>query len=155
MLDFVASLAKTATSNNYVRPEISPSALAIKAGRHPLHERFQEQGALFQPNDTFMDAATSFQIITGANCSGKSTYIRRTSSVHRFSFADYVRDGLTEVALLTVLAQIGSFIPADYGSFPVFDCLLTRLSNDDAIDQNLSHFALEMVCWPLDADRYS
>jgi DNA mismatch repair protein MSH4 len=91
LLDMVCAFARIAMAQGYSRPEFS-SALAIKAGRHALIERFQDDktgaGVGFVPNDTFANAANAFQVITGANCSGKSTYLR-------------------QIALIIVLSQIG------------------------------------------------
>ncbi|EJD04505.1 uncharacterized protein FOMMEDRAFT_83663 [Fomitiporia mediterranea MF3/22] len=106
-----------------LRPEFT-GTLAIKAGRHPTLEKVQSAGALVA-NDVYCCEASSFQLIQGPNMSGKSTYLR-------------------QVALLTVMAMCGCFVPAEYASFKIHDCLLTRLSNDDDIERNLSTFAEEM-----------
>jgi len=99
--------------------------LAIKTGRHVLHERFRAVDGAFQPNDTFASDACSFQIVTGPNMSGKSTFLR-------------------QVALLHVMAQIGSFVPAGYCNIRICDAILSRLGNDDSIEDNLSTFGKEM-----------
>nr|VWO97153.1 YL1_C domain-containing protein [Ganoderma boninense] len=78
------------------------------------------------PNDVYCCEASSFQIVQGPNMSGKSTYLR-------------------QIALLTVMAMCGCFIPAEYGSFRIHDHLLTRLSNDDDLEKNLSTFSNEMA----------
>jgi DNA mismatch repair protein MSH4 len=77
------------------------------------------------PNDVYADRQKRFQIITGCNMSGKSTYIR-------------------SIALMAVMAQIGSFVPAQYASFPIVDQLFARVSMDDNIEANVSTFAAEM-----------
>lgn len=82
-----------------MRPEFT-STLAIEAGRHPIMEHIQKEPVV--PNDTFASLSSSFQIITGPNMSGKSTYIR-------------------QVALLTIIAHMGSFVPASYASFRLCD----------------------------------
>ncbi|GAA5887912.1 hypothetical protein JCM6882_000800 [Rhodosporidiobolus microsporus] len=124
MLDMLAAFADVSGKNNYVRPEWTDT-LAIKAGRHPLHEAFRMSDGSFVPNDTYASDAASFQLIFGPNMSGKSTLLRQT-------------------ALLHVMAQIGCFVPALYASFRPISALLTRLSNDDNLEASLSTFASEM-----------
>ncbi|KAI0307402.1 muts domain V-domain-containing protein [Multifurca ochricompacta] len=101
------------------RPEFT-GTLAIKAGRHPILENAQPVG-VFVPNDVYCSDFTAFQILQGPN-----TYLR-------------------QISLLTVMAQCGCFVPAEYASFRIHDRLLTRLSNDDDIEKNLSTFANEMA----------
>ncbi|GAA5999909.1 hypothetical protein JCM10207_005967 [Rhodosporidiobolus poonsookiae] len=125
MLDMLAAFADIAGKNEYVRSEWTET-LAIKAGRHPLHEQFRMSDGSFVPNDTYASDAASFQLVFGPNMSGKSTLLRQT-------------------ALLHVMAQIGSFVPATYASFRPISALLTRLSNDDDIEASLSTFASEMA----------
>jgi DNA mismatch repair protein MSH4 len=79
----------------------------------------------FIPNEVFANEEHRFQIITGSNMSGKSTYIRT-------------------VPLLQIMAQIGSFVPAEYAAFPVIQQLFVRMSTDDSIEANMSTFSLEM-----------
>lgn len=122
MLDMIASFAQLVTSQDYTRPQLG-DALAIKAGRHPIREKIQE--TKFIPNDVYATQQKRFQIITGCNMSGKSTYIR-------------------SIALMTVMAQIGSFVPAQYASFPIIRQLFARVSMDDNIEANVSTFAAEM-----------
>jgi DNA mismatch repair protein MSH4 len=105
-----------------VKPYISPT-LAVKDGRHPIKDRFQSQK--FVPNDAYATLQTRFQIITGCNMSGKSTYIR-------------------SIALLNLMMQIGSFVPATHASLPIIHQLFARTSTDDCISANASTFALEM-----------
>jgi DNA mismatch repair protein MSH4 len=97
--------------------------LAIQAGRHPVREKFQREKYI--PNDVYATQQTRFQIVTGCNMSGKSTYIR-------------------SIALMSVMAQIGSFVPASYASFPILHQLFARVSMDDSIEANVSTFASEM-----------
>ncbi|KAI0271729.1 muts domain V-domain-containing protein [Gloeopeniophorella convolvens] len=123
MLDMLWSFAHVSILKNYVRPEFT-GTLAIKAGRHPILENVQSAGSLV-PNDVYCSDCTSFQMVHGPNV-GKSTYLR-------------------QIGLLVVLAQCGCFVPAEYASFRIHDYLLTRLSNDDDIEKNLSTFANEMA----------
>ena len=122
MLDMLSSFAQVVTSQDYVRPQIGET-LAIRAGRHPIREKIHN--TKFIPNDIYATQQTRFQIITGCNMSGKSTYIR-------------------SVALMTVMAQIGSFVPAQYAVFPIMRQLFARISMDDNIEANVSTFAAEM-----------
>ncbi|KAI0540020.1 DNA mismatch repair protein Msh4 [Xylaria digitata] len=122
LVDMVASFAQLATTRDYVRPEISDT-LALKSARHPICERGNPER--FVPNDAYASEQHRFQIVTGCNMSGKSTYIRMA-------------------ALMQVMAQIGSFVPAQYASFPIFQQLFVRISTDDNIEANMSSFSLEM-----------
>lgn len=122
MLDMIAAFAQLVTTHDYVRPQITDT-LAIRAGRHPLREKIMQ--SRFVPNDVYATQQSRFQIITGCNMSGKSTYIR-------------------SVALMCIMAQIGSFVPATYASFPIFHQLFARLGMDDSIETNVSTFASEM-----------
>jgi DNA mismatch repair protein MSH4 len=122
MLDMIASFAQLVTTQDYVKPELTDT-LAIKAGRHPIRDKIQIEK--YVPNDVYATQQTRFQIITGCNMSGKSTYIRA-------------------IALMTVMAQIGCFVPAQYASFPISHQLFARVSTDDNIEANVSTFAAEM-----------
>ncbi|KAJ8128836.1 hypothetical protein O1611_g4799 [Lasiodiplodia mahajangana] len=122
LLDMVASFAQSATTRDYIRPEISET-LALKSARHPICERMNPEQ--FVPNDAYANEEHRFQIITGCNMSGKSTYIRM-------------------VALIQVMAQVGSFIPAQYAAVPTIQQLFVRMSTDDSIEANMSTFSLEM-----------
>jgi DNA mismatch repair protein MSH4 len=122
MLDMIASFAQLVTSQDYVRPELTDT-FAVKAGRHPIRERIQREKYI--ANDVYATQQNRLQIITGCNMSGKSTYIR-------------------SVALMTVVAQIGCFVPAQYASFPITHKLFARISTDDSIEANVSTFATEM-----------
>ncbi|KAF2280678.1 uncharacterized protein EI97DRAFT_367992 [Westerdykella ornata] len=122
MLDMIAAFAHLVTLHDYVRPHITDT-LAIRAGRHPIREKIMQHK--YVPNDVYATQQTRFQIITGCNMSGNSTYIR-------------------SVALMCIMAQIGSFVPATYASFPIFHQLFARLGMDDNIDTNVSTFAAEM-----------
>ncbi|WVQ99553.1 hypothetical protein IAU59_006689 [Kwoniella sp. CBS 9459] len=119
-LDLVSNFAQISS----VRPEFTTS-LAIRAGRHPILHKML--GAECVPNDIHATPGHSnFQLIQGPNMSGKSTYIR-------------------QIGLLAIQAMLGCFVPAEYASFPLHDSLLTRLSNDDLMEKNLSTFAVEMA----------
>ena len=123
LLDLLTAFADAASKHDYCRPELTP-ALAIKHGRHPIHERIHRDK--FIPNDVFANAKLSrVQIITGCNMSGKSTYIR-------------------SIALITVMAQAGGFVPATYASIPIRHQLFARLSIDDSSTSSISTFAEEM-----------
>jgi DNA mismatch repair protein MSH4 len=114
---------KKLPSSYYVgRPQLTDT-MAIQAGRHPIREKFQREKYI--PNDVYATQQTRFQIITGCNMSGKSTYIH-------------------SIALMSVMAQIGSFVPANYASFSVLHQLFARVSMDDSIEANISTFASEM-----------
>lgn len=124
LLDMLWAFAHGAILRNYVRPEFT-GVLAIKAGRHPILETIHRAGEMV-PNDVFCDESSAFQLIQGPNMSGKSTYLRQTG-------------------LLAVMAMCGSFVPAEYASFRIHDSLLSRLSDDDDLERNLSTFASEMA----------
>ncbi|TGO42645.1 hypothetical protein BHYA_0006g00470 [Botrytis hyacinthi] len=123
MLDMIASFGQLVTNQDcYVRPEIT-DCIAIKSGRHPIRDKVPSHK--FVPNDYYATQQSRFQIITGCNMSGKSTYIRG-------------------VALMSVMAQVGCFVPASYASFPMIHQLFARVSMDDSIEANVSTFASEM-----------
>ncbi len=122
MLDMIASFAQLVTTQDYVKPELTDT-LAIKAGRHPIRDKIQCEK--YVPNDVYSTQQHRFQIITGCNMSGKSTYIRT-------------------IALMSIMAQIGCFVPAQYASFPISHQLFARVSTDDSIEANVSTFAAEM-----------
>ncbi|PSC68890.1 DNA mismatch repair MSH4 [Micractinium conductrix] len=113
------------SDRQYVRPVLTQGGpLALVEARHPLLECLDE-GAPFQPNDTFLALNSSLHIITGPNMSGKSTYLR-------------------QVALCVVAAQAGAFVPAAFASLPPVDRLLARLGTGDSLETNSSSFAVEM-----------
>lgn len=122
LLDMLASFAHCVDARRFVRPEIT-GTLAIKGGRHPILDAKLRSSVV--PNDAYVAEGQSFFIITGPNFAGKTTYLR-------------------QVAMLQMMASIGSFVPAEYASFATPDCILTRLSNDDDQEHNLSTFAAEM-----------
>jgi DNA mismatch repair protein MSH4 len=122
MLDMIASFAHLVTTEDYVKPRLTDT-LTIKAGRHPMRDKIQVEKYI--PNDVYATQQHRFQIVTGCNMSGKSTYIR-------------------SIALMTVMAQVGCFVPAQYASFPICHQLFARVSTDDNIEANVSTFAAEM-----------
>ncbi|XP_077412106.1 mutS protein homolog 4 isoform X2 [Vanacampus margaritifer] len=122
MLDMLLSLANACTLSDYVRPEFTDT-LAIKQGRHPILERMPGQQLV--SNNCYVSEGSNFVIITGPNMSGKSTYLK-------------------QVALCQIMAQIGSFVPAEYASFRVADQIFTRIGVDDDFETNSSTFMLEM-----------
>ena len=125
-LDVYASLAEVAARNSFVRPEVGyGDVISIKDGRHPVVEQYAKD-AYFVPNDTELDAgANKFMLITGPNMAGKSTYMR-------------------QVALITVMAQIGSFVPAKEARICVVDKIFTRVGASDDLAMGQSTFMLEM-----------
>lgn len=121
-LDVLRALAEVAHRRGYCRPRfISAPAIRIRDGRHPLVEEAVE----FVPNDLVMDEATHLAIVTGPNMAGKSVFLRQT-------------------ALIALLAQIGSFVPAKEAELPVLDRIYTRVGASDALAEGLSTFMAEM-----------
>lgn len=125
-IDVFNSLSKVAFLNDYNKPEITTDgALEIIGGRHPVIEKMVEEN-MFISNDTNLDLRENrIMIITGPNMSGKSTYMR-------------------QVALINLLAQIGSFVPADYAKVSVADRIFTRIGASDDLSQGQSTFMVEM-----------
>lgn len=125
-LDVLCSLAAVAADNNYVRPLVDNSGVIdIKDGRHPVVEKFLD-GAPFVPNDTHLDTGASrTAIITGPNMAGKSTFMRQT-------------------AIIVLMAQMGSFVPARSASIGVVDSIFTRVGASDDLVGGQSTFMTEM-----------
>ena len=127
ILDVLCSLAQVAEDMNYVEPIVDNSGVIdIKDGRHPVIEKMLPSGSFVQ-NDTYLDKADSrLAIITGPNMAGKSTYMR-------------------QVALITLMAQIGSFVPASYAKIGVVDKIFTRVGASDDLSMGQSTFMVEMM----------
>jgi DNA mismatch repair protein MutS len=125
-LDVVAALAETAVQRGYVCPVVvAEDVLEIVGGRHPVVEQFLS-GQRFVPNDAVLDPGERIRVITGPNMSGKSTYLR-------------------QVALLCLMAQIGSFIPAASARIGLVDRIFTRIGAQDEIHSGQSTFMVEMI----------
>ncbi len=126
-IDCFLSLAETATKNNYVKPELNESfAIEIKEGRHPVIEMQMDASEKYIANDVFLDNETQqILIITGPNMSGKSALLRQT-------------------ALIVLLAQIGSFVPAASAKIGLVDKIFTRVGASDNLSAGESTFMVEM-----------
>ena len=122
-LDALVSLATVAAQHDYNRPELGGDGIHVEGGRHPVVERTEEQ---FVPNDARLDEDAVVTILTGPNMSGKSTYMR-------------------QVALIVVLAQIGSFVPAEHAELRLVDRVFTRVGASDDIASGKSTFMVEMT----------
>lgn len=127
-LDILTGFAELASENRYCRPEIGDGlALDIKAGRHPVIETLMKPGEEYVPNDIHLDRdKQQIIILTGPNMSGKSALLRQT-------------------ALIVLLAQIGSFVPADSAKIGYFDKIFTRVGASDNISRGESTFMVEML----------
>ncbi len=125
--DTLASLAQTARDQDYCCPTITADrTLEIREGRHPVVERMLGSGTPFVPNDTLLDCGDNrCAIITGPNMAGKSTYMR-------------------QVALITLMAQIGSFVPASSATIGVCESIFTRVGASDDLASGQSTFMVEM-----------
>jgi DNA mismatch repair protein MutS len=127
-IDVLANLARLAAARNYQRPEFNDSGeLLIVAGRHPVIEQLlEQQGQRFVPNALFLNSDThQILLITGPNMGGKSTYLR-------------------QAALITLLAQMGSFVPAEQARLPITDRIFTRIGASDNLARGRSTFLVEM-----------
>lgn len=126
-VDVLLSLAETAAAKGYAKPDVNESnELRIRDGRHPVVEDLMKRGD-FVPNDTVLDPAAAFlQIVTGPNMAGKSTYLR-------------------QVALITLMAQVGSFVPAAEAHVGVVDRIFTRVGASDNLVRGESTFMVEMI----------
>ncbi len=125
LLDAMCSLSEVAIENNYCRPLVNNGGvISIKGGRHPVVEKLLKTP--FVSNDTFLDTASDrCAIITGPNMAGKSTYMR-------------------QVAIITLMAQIGSFVPAQMAEIGVVDAIFTRVGASDDLASGQSTFMVEM-----------
>ena len=126
-LDCLLSFATTAKANNYTKPEVNESNIIdIKLGRHPVIEKQLPLDEEYVPNDVYLDDTTQqIMMITGPNMSGKSALLRQT-------------------ALITLMAQIGCYVPAKYAKIGVVDKIFTRVGASDNISQGESTFMVEM-----------
>jgi DNA mismatch repair protein MutS len=135
-LDVLVNFARIAASRNYSRPEFTETVLGkkgkrgvllIAGGRHPVIEKLlEERGERFVPNDLYLDDETQFLLlITGPNMGGKSTYLR-------------------QAALISILAQMGSFVPAASAKLPLLDRVFTRIGASDNLARGRSTFLVEM-----------
>ena len=126
-LDVFASLSSVATRNNYIKPQINEKGvIQIKNGRHPVVEKMMRDD-LFVANDTYLDNGKNrISVITGPNMAGKSTYMRQT-------------------ALITLMAQIGSFVPAGEANIGICDRIFTRVGASDDLASGQSTFMVEMT----------
>ena len=126
-LDVITSFATVAEDMNYVKPVVDNAGIIdIKDGRHPVIEKMSQAGE-FVPNDTYLDkSANRLAIITGPNMAGKSTYMR-------------------QVALITLMAQIGSYVPASQAHIGVVDKIFTRVGASDDLAMGQSTFMVEMM----------
>lgn len=125
-LDCLQNFSEVATNNNYTEPVISSRrVLDIKDARHPVVEQVMERDQ-YVPNDCLLDDNGFIYLITGPNMSGKSTYMR-------------------QVALISIMAQMGSFVPASRAELPIFDQIFTRIGAADDLVSGQSTFMVEML----------
>jgi DNA mismatch repair protein MutS len=126
--DVYAGLAEVAARSDYCRPQVTGSdgGFDIRAGRHPVVEEWLNQGERFVPNDIVFEPGECVRVITGPNMSGKSTYLR-------------------QAALIALMAQIGSFVPAESARLGLVDRIFTRIGAQDEIHAGQSTFMVEMV----------
>ncbi len=123
-VDMMASLATVSEENNYVRPTITLERnIIIKDGRHPVVEKVNKSD--YVPNDIIMGKGVDILLITGPNMAGKSTFMR-------------------QLAIIVIMAQIGSFVPAKSCSIPIFDKIFTRIGASDDLVSGESTFMVEM-----------
>jgi DNA mismatch repair protein MutS len=126
-LDVFSALAEVAEANRYVRPKLNESSVIdIRAGRHPVVEKMLPHGGRFTPNDAHLSSEQAIVILTGPNMAGKSTWIR-------------------QVATIVLMAQFGSFVPADEATIGLVDRIFTRIGASDEIARGQSTFMVEMV----------
>ena len=124
-IDVLQSLTVVAEENNYVKPIINKEhVIDIKDSRHPVIEKVLNDE--FSPNDIYFDKDTTIMLITGPNMAGKSTYER-------------------QMAIIAIMTQIGSFVPASYASIPIFDKIFTRIGASDDLVSGSSTFMVEMM----------
>ena len=123
-IDVLQSFATVSEEYNYIRPEINDdNFIDVKEARHPIVEVVS--GETYVPNDIYMDKDTNVLLITGPNMAGKSTYMRQT-------------------AIISIMMQIGSFVPAKSANMPIFDAIYTRIGANDDLVSGESTFMVEM-----------
>ena len=127
-LDCLSNFAAIASKHQYVCPSLSKASIIdIKAGRHPVIERLMEPGESYIPNDVYLDnISQQILVITGPNMSGKSALLRQT-------------------ALIVIMAQMGSFVPAGYAKIGITDKIFTRVGASDNLSRGESTFMVEMT----------
>ena len=123
-IDVMQSFATVTEQNNYVRPTITGKEINIIESRHPVVEKVIKES--FVPNDIIMDKNTNILLITGPNMAGKSTYMR-------------------QMAIISIMAQIGCFVPAKEAKIPIFDSIFTRIGASDDLVSGESTFMVEMI----------
>ncbi|GIY78873.1 DNA mismatch repair protein Msh3 [Caerostris darwini] len=127
-VDCYISLSKVAKEENYCRPNIIDSenpVFQIQQGQHPMIAKFLGEGNQFVANDVQMNKQNMCMIVTGPNMGGKSTYVR-------------------QIALIAIMSHIGSYVPAELASIPLFDNIYVRMGSEDALAQGKSTFMVEM-----------
>jgi DNA mismatch repair protein MutS len=125
-LDVLSTLAESAALDNYIRPEVcNDNGLDIREGRHPVVEQML-QGERYVPNDITFEKGEVIRVITGPNMSGKSTYLR-------------------QAALIALMGQMGSFVPAAFARIGLVDRIFTRIGAQDEIHAGQSTFMVEMI----------
>ena len=126
LIDVISSLAELAEQENYVRPTVdNTNVLEIKNGRHPVVEKMLTGTDRFVPNDTLLDEEHRIMVLTGPNMAGKSTFMRQN-------------------ALIVLMAQMGSFVPASSAHIGLVDKIFTRIGASDDISMGQSTFMVEM-----------
>ncbi|QFG04073.1 DNA mismatch repair protein MutS [Tepidiforma bonchosmolovskayae] len=125
LVDVVLALGEVAADQGYTRPVFTEGDLVIRGGRHPVVEAAVGPGR-FVPNDCVLDSETQILVVTGPNMSGKSTFLR-------------------QVALIALMAQAGSFVPAAEARLPLFDRIFSRIGAHDDLAAGQSTFMVEMV----------
>lgn len=123
-IDVMQSFATVSEENNYIRPTLTEKEIYIKDSRHPVVEKVIK--GQFVSNDIIMDEKTNILLITGPNMAGKSTYMR-------------------QMAIISIMAQIGCFVPASEAKIPVFDSIFTRIGASDDLVSGESTFMVEMM----------
>ena len=123
-IDVLCSFATVSENNNYIRPVLTDDELLITNSRHPVVEKVIK--GEFVSNDIIMDKKTNILLITGPNMAGKSTYMR-------------------QIAITSIMAQIGCFVPAEKAKIPVFDAIYTRIGASDDLVSGESTFMVEMI----------